>query len=437
MASINIKSKDIEASEITDREIPHKFNYMKGKVAIVRLDDYQPHNIQNALIEVFNLLNLKPYFNNKSILLKPNALAPSKNAYTPPEMINELIKILKNEANPNEITLGDSTMTKKLTSITFNRTKINHICQQNETRVINFFESERIKVKLNNPNYEIEEYLYIPKEISDSDIIINLPKLKTHSGYIYTAAIKNLFGLLGNKMKMHMVHKNKIEFQQMLADIYFAVEETNNTELPKVLTIMDAVMAMEGKGPRAGKPRKVGLLIAGFNPAAVDIVGYTLMNGNPTDLEAITSVAKRTNLPVDVSQLEILGEKDVQKFIIHDFKKPRVSLLKEDRIQDSGLFSKISERMTKISIIVNRNKCVLCGECVKHCPAEVMSQKNDKIYVDHDLCIECYCCGESCPNGAISTKFYLFRVLPLLLILMGIGAFLIIWLLISIISNFL
>ena len=437
MVSIDGKSRDIDVSEINNEEIPHKFNYMKNKVAVVRLDDYQPHNVQNALIEVFNLLNLKPYFNNKSILLKPNALAPSKNAYTPPEMINELIKILKNEANPNEITLGDSTMTKKLTSITFNRTKINHICQQNETRVINFFESERVKVKLKNPNYDIEENIYLPKEISDSDIIINLPKLKTHNGYIYTGAIKNLFGLLGNKMKMHMVHKNKIEFQQMLADIYFAVEETNNTEFPKVLTIMDAVWAMEGKGPRAGKPRKVGLLIAGFNPAAVDIVGYTLMNGNPNDLDAITSVAKRTELPIDISQLEILGEKDVQKFIIHDFKKPRVSLLKEDRIQDSGLFSKISERMTKISIKVNRNKCILCEECVKHCPAEAMSRKNDKIYVDHDLCIECYCCGESCPNGAISTKFYLFRVLPLLLLLMGIGAFLIIWLLLSIISTFL
>ena len=437
MVSVNIKSKDIEASDIIDKNLPQKFNYMKNAVAIVKLDDYQSQNVKIALKKVFDLLNLTPYIKNKNVLLKPNALAPSKNAYTPPEMIEELIKILKNETSTNEITLGDSTMTKKLTSITFNRTKINHICKQLGTGVINFFESERVKVKLKNPNYDIEENIYLPKEISDSDVIINLPKLKTHNGYVYTGAIKNLFGLLGNKMKMHMVHKNKIEFQQMLADIYFSVEETNSTELPKMLTIMDAVIAMEGKGPRAGKPRKVGLLIAGFNPAAVDIVGYTLMNGNPNDLEAITSVANRTELPMDISQLEILGENDLQKFIIADFKKPKVSLLKEDRIQDGGLFSKISEQMTKISIKVNRNKCILCEECVKHCPAEAMSRKNDKIYVDHDLCVECYCCGESCPNGAISTKFYLFRVLPLLLLLMGIGAFLIIWLLISIISTFL
>ena len=75
MASINLKSKDREASEITDKEIPQKFNYMKKKVAIVKLDDYQPHNIQNALKRVFDLLNLTPYVKNKNVLLKPNAVA--------------------------------------------------------------------------------------------------------------------------------------------------------------------------------------------------------------------------------------------------------------------------------------------------------------------------------------------------------------------------
>jgi len=437
MVSVNIKSKDIEARDIIDKNLPQKFNYMKNAVAIVKLDDYNPENIRLALIKIIELLELENYFNNKSILLKPNFLAPTKNAFTPIELIRELIQILKNKTDAEKISVGDSTLTKRFTSMTFKSSKIRETCEAEGVNLINFFESERVKVKLHNPTYEIEENIYLPKEIIDSNLIINLPKLKTHSGYVYTGAIKNLFGLLGNKMNMHRTHKNKIDFQKMLADIYFAVEETNKTDLPKTMTLIDGVIAMEGKGPRAGKPRKVGLLIAGFNPAAVDMVGYTLMNGNPNDLEAITSVAKRTELPVDISQLEILGEKDVHKFIVADFKKPNVSFLKQDRIQDSVFLSKISEQMMKISIKVNRNKCILCEECVKHCPAEAMSRKNDKIYVDHDLCIECYCCGESCPNGAISTKFYLFRVLPLLLILMGIGAFLIIWLVISIISNFL
>jgi len=411
--------------------LPQKFNYKKNRVAIVKLDDYHPEKIKNALNKVIELLEIENYIDNKSILLKPNFLAATKNAFTPIELIKELIQIFKNKTETEKISVGDSTLTKKFTSMTFKRSKIRETCEAEGVNLINFFESERVKVKLNNPTYEIEENIYLPKEIIGTDIILNLPKLKTHSGYVYTGAIKNFFGLLGNKQHMHTTHKNKIKFQKMLADIYFAVEETNKTDLPKIMTFMDACIAMEGKGPRAGKPRKVGLIIAGFNPAAVDIVGYTIMNGNPNDLDAITSLAKRTELPVKITQLDIIGVKNINDFIVKDFKKPKITLLTKDRIRESSLFSKISEKLMKISIKINRKRCILCEECIRHCPAEALVNKNDRILVDHDLCIECFCCGESCPNNAISAKFYLFRVLPLLILLLSLGAIIIVWLLIS------
>lgn len=416
--------------------LPQKFNYKKHRVAIVKLDNYNPESIRNALVKVIELLELENYFNNKSILLKPNFLAPTKNAFTPIELIRELIHILKNKTDTEKISVGDSTFTRKFTSITFKSSKIRKTCEAEGVNLINFFESERVRIKLNNTTYEIEEKVYLPNEIIDTDLILNLPKLKTHSGYVYTGAIKNLFGLLSNKMHMHMIHQNKIEFQKMLADIYFAVEETNKTDLPKTMTLMDGVIAMEGKGPRAGKPRKVGLLIASFNPAAVDIVGYTLMNGNPNDLDSITSLAKRTNLPIDISKLKILGIENINDFIIKDFKKPKISILKKEGIRENKLYSKIAEHMMKISIKINRKRCLLCEDCVRHCPAEAMVKKNDKILVNHDLCIECYCCGESCPNDAISAKFYIFRVLPLFLISMSLIFILFIWIFASLLGFF-
>ena len=415
--------------------LPQKFNYKKNRVAIVKLDNYNPENIRNALFKVIELLELENYFNNKSILLKPNFLAPTKNAFTPIELIKELIQILKNKTDAEKISVGDSTLTKKFTSMTFKSSKIRETCEAEGVNLINFFESERVKVKLHNPTYEIEENIYLPKEVVEADLIINLPKLKTHNGYVYTGAIKNLFGLLSNKMHMHMIHKNKLDFQKMLADIYFAVEETNSTDLPKTMTLIDGVIAMEGKGPRAGKPRKVGLLIAGFNSAAVDIVGYTLMNGNPKDLEAIISLAERTELPVDISQLEIIGNIDYRNFVVKDFKIPKVSLLQIPETE-SGLSSKIAKKITRISIKIKRKRCILCEDCVKHCPAEAMIRRNEKIIVDVDKCVECFCCGESCPKDAISTKFYIFRVLPLLFLLIGIGAITIIWLFSIIFLNF-
>ena len=434
MANVSSKIEKNNVHEIKEKDLPQKFNYMKNKVVVLTLDEYSPEKIQKTLRSIIDMLGIKDFFANKSVLLKPNLLAPSKNAFTPPEIVLELIKLMKTDMHAKEVLVGDSTMTKKLTSVTFKRSKFNDICEAEKVKTLNFFESERVKVNLNNPEYAIEKTIYLPREIKDVDILINVPKLKTHNGYIYTGAIKNLFGLLGNKMNMHRTHKNKIDFQKMLADIFFAVEETNKTDLPKTMTLMDGVFAMEGKGPRAGKPRKIGLIIAGFNPAAVDIVGYTLMNGNPNDLDAITSLAKRTELPVDITQLDIIGVENINKFIVKDFKKPKVSLLKKDRIREGTLISKLSEKLMKISIKINRKRCILCEECVRHCPAEALVNRNDKIFVDHDKCIECFCCGESCPNNAISAKFYIFRILPMLILLLSLGAIIIVWLLISTLS---
>lgn len=114
---------------------------------------------------------------------------------------------------------------------------------------------------------------------------------------------------------------------------------------------------------------------------------------------------------------EIKGKKLPQKF---NYLKDKVAIVK----------------LSKISIKIKHKKCLLCEECVKHCPAEALGRKNEKIVVDRDKCIECFCCGESCPHDAISAKFYLFRILPVILLVLAIGSFVIIWFLIQLITSF-
>lgn len=424
---VESKELNIEREVSIKHAIPLKFDYKKEKVAIVKLDDYEPENIKRALKSILELLDLKDYFNGKTVLLKPNVLTSSEHTFTPCELVTGLIQIFKNEAGVKEIFVGDSTFTKNLTSHYLKKSKIKEKCEAEGAQVINFFESERKKIDIINPPYSAEESIYLPKEICDIDLVVNMPKLKTHTGYVYTGAIKNLFGILGNKQKMHIIHQNKDAFQRMLGDIYFAIEETNKTDKPKVLTIMDAVVAMEGKGPQFGKPRKIGLLIAGFNSAAIDIVGYTLMNGDPNDLKAITSVANRTKLPIDISQLEIVGEKKYSDYIIDDFKKPKIKLLKGTGYAMKWMPIRFVKFFLKMSIKINKKKCTLCLQCVNHCPASAMAKKKDKIIIDRNKCIECFCCGESCPNDAISAKWYIFRIAPYLILLFSLIALTIIW----------
>jgi len=426
-----VESKDDNMIEKinTNSTLTHKFNYKKRQVALVKLDDYEPENVKKALTSLIELLDIQDYFKGKSIFLKPNVLSGGKNVHTPPEILISLIQLLKTKGNIKELHVGDSTLTSSITERSLKSSSIKEMCQLEDVDVINFFKSDREKIKLANPPHDAEYEIYLPKEVCDADMIINLPKLKTHTGFVYTGAVKNLFGMLGNKQKMHLTHSNKQSFQKMLADIYFAVEETNETNMPKVLTIMDAVIAMEGKGPQFGKPRKVGLMIAGFNSAAVDIVGYTLMNGNPRDLEAINSLARRTDLPVDISQLELIGEKNYKDFIVKNFKKPKITLLKKSGYSMKWLPTSIAKLMMKMSIKINKKKCTLCEQCIEHCPASAMVREGNEIVIDVQKCIECYCCGEGCPNDAIDAKWFLFRIMPYLIISITIGVGLILWIL--------
>lgn len=427
-----VESKEVKMEEVasTKKELPMKFNYKKNMVAIAAIDDYEPENVKNALKSLIQLLGIEDYFGGKKIVMKPNVLASASNAFTPTEIQTELIKYLKTEGKAKEIIVADSTLNKTITTRALKASKITERCEAEGVEVHNFFESEREKIALSNPVYEAEEAIYLPKEICDADLVINLPKLKTHTGFVYTGAIKNLLGVLGNKQKMHLKYGEKDMFQKMLADIYFAVEETNETDKPKVLTIMDAVIAMEGKGPQFGKARKVGVMLAGFNSAAIDIVGYSLMNGKPNDLEAIKSVARRTNLPVEISQLDIVGNINYKDYVVKDFKKLNTKLL--NRTGYSMKIIPFPNLILKINIKVNDKECTLCKRCVEHCPASAMAIKDEKVVIDKGVCIECYCCGESCPNDAITARWNLFKILPYLIVAIAIGIGAIIWLLVNI-----
>ena len=125
----------------------------------------------------------------------------------------------------------------------------------------------------------------------EADKIINLPKLKTHEMMTMTCAVKNLFGaVIGTgKAGWHLkAGSSRQLFAKLLLEIYLLKKPT--------LNIVDAIYAMEGNGPGSGVPIKLGLLIAGANPVAVDVIAGRLA-GIPADLLHIEREAVRMGLP--------------------------------------------------------------------------------------------------------------------------------------------
>ena len=109
--------------------------------------------------------------------------------------------------------------------------------------------------------------------VSSVDKIISMPKLKTHSMMTFSGAVKNMFGIIPGitKAEYHMHMSKYNQFADVLIDICLLGKPT--------LSIMDAVVSMEGNGPSAGEKIHTNLIIAAENPFHLDkycchIIGF-------------------------------------------------------------------------------------------------------------------------------------------------------------------
>ena len=148
----------------------------------------------------------------------------------------------------------------------------------------------------------VDGYVYdkirFPKAMVEADLLVNIPKAKTHFLVGVTVGIKNLFGCVRyeDRKKYH----RDVDLVSVLADILKA--------LSPGLTVVDAVQAMEGFGPHGGTAVDLGLVIAGTDAVAVDTVGTYLMGFEPSEF-GFLQVAQRLGLgSIDMTDIRVVGE---------------------------------------------------------------------------------------------------------------------------------
>ncbi len=140
-------------------------------------------------------------------------------------------------------------------------------------------------------------HLLLCKEAMEADVVINLPKVKSHSQLTLTLGVKNLFGCVPGKMKAwwHMeAGKDLNRFAQMLV-------ETARTINPD-LTIIDGIIGHEGNGPSGGEPRQLGVLGAATNVFALDRAIVDILQVTPQSVPTIAAQA-RLGLCADTTQI--------------------------------------------------------------------------------------------------------------------------------------
>lgn len=142
------------------------------------------------------------------------------------------------------------------------------------------------------------DHLLLSKEVMEADVVINLPKVKSHVQLTLTMGVKNLFGCVPGKMKAwwHMeAGKDEARFGQMLV-------ETARTISPN-LTILDGIIGHEGNGPSNGEPRELGILAASANVFALDRSIVDLLQVAPERVLTIAA-ARKLGLCPELEEIE-------------------------------------------------------------------------------------------------------------------------------------
>ena len=225
----------------------------------------------------------------------------------------------------------------------------------------------------------------ISPDALEADVIVNLPKLKTHSQMGMTLAVKNLFGCVFglSKGEWHMrVGENREVFAELLARIY--------ARLRPAINLMDGILAMQGDGPSTGgTPRELGLLIGSDEAVALDAAICRMIGHEPDWLPTNRAVAA---LGIDTGYT-LKGELPA----IKDFKVPAEGeLLFGPKFLKHFLRHHITTRPVCIE-----GMCQMCEECIRMCPAGALGAKHGRLEFEYEQCIRCYCCFEVCPHGAM------------------------------------
>ena len=238
--------------------------------------------------------------------------------------------------------------------------------------------------------------------INDADLVVNLARLKTHALCEVSLAVKNMFGTIPGlqKAEQHARFPKRADFADMLCDLCLVTAPQIN--------IIDGVCGMEGNGPAGGSLKKVGVVVASANPFASDIVAAKIMGYDENEVGTIESAVKRGLCPETIDSLELVGN-DYTKYV-SSFKRPDATaggLLKQLPHMFGGKLQKFLEP----SPVVNRKKCIGCGECMRNCPVSTIKITDKKANIEPKACIKCYCCQEFCPVKAIKVKSnFLFRL---------------------------
>ena len=263
---------------------------MSSKVAIVK-GERSVETVAKALGLIGNL----DILSNKPVLIKVNFITTKTwetGATTDPIVVEALIKAI--QTRNSEVYVVESNATSTNADKAAERTGMLDLCKRYNVPFLNLSKLDE-KVVLRVQDHEALSQITIPRIVANG-YVVSAAKMKTHSETQVTLGLKNMFGLIPDRMKWKYHIKG---IGKVIVDI--------NTVLRPTLTVIDGFVAMEGSGPVHGTPVKMDLIVAGRDPVSTDSTASRIMGFDPKSIYHIRRVAEKGLGEMD--NVEIVGER--------------------------------------------------------------------------------------------------------------------------------
>ncbi len=339
--------------------------------------------VRPAIDRAFEIFPIN--LSGKKVLIKPNALRTSnanEAIVTHPSVLRAVVEKVET-LDPAEIIVGDNpgVVSYGANEECFEKTGLMDAGMGYYQNIGN----DSVKIDF-NPKFMSS--VSVSKAILEADIIISLPRFKTHGLTVISGALKNSYGFLPGAQKaiLHKIAGSPARFSEVVVEVF-------KIRVPD-LFILDAVVGMEGNGPSSADLRDIGLILATDNAVAMDSVIATMMGCDPSCLRFLQKAKKDGLGDYDLKTVNIIGK--LEK--IPDFKLPPLG--GEGIMENPSIMEMLTSKI-KFRPKVDQKLCTACGTCVAQCPVSALTMNDNFPEVDADTCITCFCCQELCPEKAI------------------------------------
>ena len=339
--------------------------------------------VRPAIDRAFEIFPIN--LSGKKVLIKPNALRTSnanEAIVTHPSVLRAVVEKVET-LDPAEIIVGDNpgVVSYGANEECFEKTGLMDAGMGYYQNIGN----DSVKIDF-NPKFMSS--VSVSKAILEADIIISLPRFKTHGLTVISGALKNSYGFLPGAQKaiLHKIAGSPARFSEVVVEVF-------KIRVPD-LFILDAVVGMEGNGPSSADLRDIGLILATDNAVAMDSVIATMMGCDPSCLRFLQKAKKDGLGDYDLKTVNIIGK--LEK--IPDFKLPPLG--GEGIMENPSIMEMLTSKI-KFRPKVDQKLCTACGTCVAQCPVSALTMNDNFPEVVADTCITCFCCQELCPEKAI------------------------------------